>query len=338
MPREDNTRKGDLKDWREWMRMERREREPWLKRTSSRDLKRESQARQRQGGSRVEPPKVFSARQSTKAGSSSSRKRAGAKEHKNENSEQLGKRKKQRRSPTSGIEVSPGKFQGRVDRDRASSSQSADTVDKHPRENKGVAAGKLRSEEQRSDKSVRGSGKSNTVLVNQDDPTKNEEQGGPVEEEDDFEEMLKRNKEYFDAATLPMEFEGCFDQGSQEGKENLDESTLASKIVEHKQGEGEGRSSSRVQEESLESDMEHKGNYDLNQTISVHSSPEVEVMADVETTVDEGEENDDMAKQHVDNENVEYVKQKLKEVDAQRAANSVKLDSLRRDIKSLQVL
>ena len=97
-------------------------------------------------------------------------------------------------------------------------------------------------------------------------------------------------------------------------------------------------SSSRVQEESLESDMEHKGNYDLNQTISVHSSPEVEVMADVETTVDEGEENDDMAKQHVDNENVEYVKQKLKEVDAQRAANSVKLASLRRDIKSLQVL
>ena len=150
--------------------------------------------------------------------------------------------------------------------------------------------------------------------------------------------MLKRNKEYFDAATLPMEFEGCFDQGSQEGKENLDESTLASKIVEHKQGEGEGRSSSRVQEESLESDMEQKRNHDLNQTISVHSSPEVEVMADVETTVDEGEENDDMAKQHVDNENVEYVKQKLKEVDAQRAANSVKLDSLRRDIKSLQVL
>ena len=48
--------------------------------SSSRDLKRESQARQRQGGSRVEPPpNVFSARQSTKAGSSSSRRRAGAK-------------------------------------------------------------------------------------------------------------------------------------------------------------------------------------------------------------------------------------------------------------------
>merc|ERR1712126_20391 len=80
---------------------------------------------------------------------------------------------------------------------------------------------------------------------------------------------------------------------------------------------------------------------DLNKTVSVHSSPEVEVMADVETTSEEEEEEvNGVAEQHVDNEATnetrESVEEKSKEVAKLRAANFVKIDRLERSLKALK--
>ena len=119
----------------------------------------------------------------------------------------------------------------------------------------------------------------------------------------------------------------------------MNESSLGVNIYEHKEVEGEeGRdgevSSSGVQKESEETDVELKRKAGLNKTVSVHSSPEVEVMGDVETTSEEEEANG-TAEQYV--ETRESVEKKVKEVAKQRAANFVNVDRLKRDLKACQV-
>ena len=119
----------------------------------------------------------------------------------------------------------------------------------------------------------------------------------------------------------------------------MNESSLGVNIYEHKEVEGgEARdgevSSSGVQKESEETDVELKRKADLNKTVSVHSSHEVEVMGDVETTSEEEEANG-TAEQYV--ETRESVEKKVKEVAKQRAANFVNVDRLKRDLKACQV-
>merc|ERR1712130_533420 len=85
--------------------------------------------------------------------------------------------------------------------------------------------------------------------------------------------------------------------------------------------------------------MESKQKTGLNETVSVHSSPEVEVMGDVETSSEEEEEEEEVngaAKQRVENETRESVEEKVNDVAMQRLAKVVKMDRLKRDIKALQ--
>ena len=177
----------------------------------------------------------------------------------------------------------------------------------------------------------------------QEDSTRNhDQQDGALEKDTDeeFEDMLKRNKEYFEAAALPMDLEQDFDQGSQEGENgSWNEILLGEKIVEHEEIENEESRDEEVLSSELqqEIDMESKPKTGLNETVSVHSSPEVEVMGDVETTSEEEEEVNGAAKQHVENETRESVQEKVNEVAMQRMAKVVKMDRLKRDIKALQV-
>jgi len=204
------------------------------------------------------------------------------------------------------------------------------------RENESVAA-KIgpRTKKQESDQSVWGEQKGEGV--DEENFTRNDDQQDSAlrkDDGDDFEDMLKRNQEYVKAAALPSELVQDFDQGrsQEEEKGNLCETPLGEKVDEEKEVKGgesrdEEVSSSEVQEESLETDMESKPKSDLNQTVSVHTSPEVEVMADVETTVEEEEEKE---------ESSENVEQKLKELATRRAFIFAKMDRLKKDIKVLQ--
>ena len=211
------------------------------------------------------------------------------------------------------------------------------------KESQNVAA-KLGPERRDSSNYVRGSRDGKGQVVDQEGSSRHDAQQDSALEKDkdeEFEEMLKRNREYFEAATLPMEFEQYFDQRSQgEESGSMNESSLGVNIYEHKEVEGEeGRdgevSSSGKQKESEETDVEFKPKADLNKTVSVHSSPEVEVMGDVETTSEGEEEANGTAEQYV--ETRESVEKKVKEVAKQRAANFVNVDRLKRDLKACQV-
>ena len=204
------------------------------------------------------------------------------------------------------------------------------------RENKSIAIEMgPRTKKRESEKSLWGEQKGEGV--DEENFIRNDDQQDSALEKDDgddFEDMLKRNQEYFKAATLPLELVQDFDQGrsQEEKKGNLCEMPLVEKVAEEKEVKGgESRddvSSSEVQEESQETDMESKPKSDLNQTVSVHTSPEVEVMADVETTVEEEEEKEETS---------ENVDQKLKELATRRALIIAKMDRLKKDIKVLQV-
>merc|ERR1719342_1225455 len=114
-----------------------------------------------------------------------------------------------------------------------------------------------------------------------------------------------------------MEFEQDFDQGSEVGENgSWNEILLGVKIVEHKEIENEESRDGEVLSSELqqEIDMESKAKTGLNETVSVHSSPEVEVMGDVETTSEEEEEEvNGAAKQSVENGTRENVEEKLNE-------------------------
>ena len=214
-------------------------------------------------------------------------------------------------------------------------------------------------------------GSSKPVRWSQDvegSPTKHgSQQDGALEKvsDEEFEEMLKRNQEYFEAAALPMDLVyDCDQRMSQgEGSESTNETSLEVKIAENKEFEGEvsrsrswsrsdGEVSSSVMKEDCEdTDLEFKPKMeetgdmpkaDLDKTVSVHSSPEVEVMADVETTSEEEEEEvNGAAEQYVDNEATnetrESVEEKLKEVVELRAANLVQMKRLERNLEALKV-
>ena len=218
------------------------------------------------------------------------------------------------------------------------------------RESKSIAT-KMgpKTKEQEADKSLQGEREGK--VVDQENFTRNDDQqDGALEnnDEDDLEEILQRNQEYFKDAALPLELEQDFDQTSQEEEsENLCETPLGEKVTEDKLVEGgkskdEVVSISGVQQESQETDdMESNPKADLNLTLSVHSSLEVEVMGDVETSVEEKEEQveGDVAtkKQFMDEETRESVEQKLKELASRRAFIMAKMDWLKEDMEVLQV-
>ena len=216
------------------------------------------------------------------------------------------------------------------------------------RESKSIATKmEPKNKEQEVDKSLQGEREGK--VVDQENFTRNDDQqDGALEnnDEDDLEEILQRNQEYFKDAALPLELEQDFDQTSQEEEsENLCETPLGEKVTEDKLVEGgkskdEVVSISGVQQESQETDMESTPKADLNLTLSVHSSLEVEVMGDVETSVEEKEEEvegDDASKQYMDEETRKGVEQKLKALATRRALIMAKRDWLKEDIKVLQV-
>ena len=209
------------------------------------------------------------------------------------------------------------------------------------KENQNVTA-KLEPERRESSKSVLGS----RDRKGHEGSTRHDaEQDSALENDNDeeFEEMLKRNQEYFEAAALPMEFEQYFDQRSQgEESRSVSETSLGVNITEHKEVEGgEGRDG--VEQDSEETGVELKPKADLNKTVSVHSSPEVEVMGDVETTSEEEEVNG-TGERYVETrksleEKVKKVKEEKMKVAKQGAANLDKKDRLERELKALlQVL
>ena len=107
------------------------------------------------------------------------------------------------------------------------------------------------------------------------------EQESALERENDeeFENMLKRNQEYSEAATLPMELEQYFDQRAQGEESGTMGETWGVNIAEHKKVEG-GESGngevscSVVLKDCEETCIELKPKADLTKTVSVHSSPE----------------------------------------------------------------
>lgn len=339
--------KGDLKDW---MEMEKREERLW--RRSSKDehkdfKSREDRAGQKRRGLKVEEPHKTSRRQSTEErGSSGWRRPGGMRDEPWDQAKRAtGEREKEEmlvgRRRNWG-QCSPMKRRGL-------STRRVDSGSKSPvsRRSKAKVEEKrmLKAKKYEENQSVTAKGgpkrrEGNKPVLGSSDSTKNEDQQDGAlgkDNDEEFEEMLKRNQEYFEAAALPMEFEQDFDEtrSQEEVNGSLNEASLGVNFSEYEEVEdGESRdeevSSSGLQETDMKSS---KPKADLNETVLVHSSPEVEVMGDVETTSEEEEEVNGAAKQHETRESVE---EKVKEVAIQRVANKIKMDRLKSEIMALQ--
>lgn len=186
-----------------------------------------------------------------------------------------------------------------------------------------------------------------------------------VEGEDDFEEMLNRNRKYFDAAALPFDLELEEDARCRAANVTFDLKQLCDKRsveedhVDERLPTEELCEKELVQEKGIEANQRTSFGYEsekengessknpgfqeeLNVTVSVHSSPEVEVMGDVDTTLEEEGEvemsscsnSSQQLPLHFNEK--EMLGRELEEIAQRRAVTMTKIGKLRKEIQVLQ--